>query len=106
MCRYQKKWREKRQENDYNQGQRWRFAANQGCNQSVKQEFSLVLPYPILGIEPTATDKEVKKKYRKLAKQHHPYKVFHLGESHQASATDKLQKIAEAYSIIEESRKS
>ena len=29
-------------------------------------------PYQTLGLEKTATDEEVRKAYRKLAKQHHP----------------------------------
>ena len=36
--------------------------------------------YKILEIEPTATDEEVKKAYRRMAMKYHPDKVSHLGE--------------------------
>lgn len=56
--------------------------------------------YTILEIEPTATDDEVKRAYRKMAIKFHPDKVASLGESHVKAATEKFQKVQEAYELI------
>ncbi|MFZ9847708.1 MAG: TerB family tellurite resistance protein [Flavobacteriales bacterium] len=56
--------------------------------------------YTILEIESTATDDEVKKAYRKMAVKYHPDKVASLGEAHVKSATEKFQKVQEAYELI------
>lgn len=56
--------------------------------------------YTILEIEATATDDEVKKAYRKMAVKYHPDKVASLGEAHVKSATEKFQKVQEAYELI------
>lgn len=60
--------------------------------------------YTILGIERSATDDEVKKAYRKQAKEHHPDKVSHLGEDFQKAAKDKFQQVNEAYEAIKKER--
>lgn len=60
--------------------------------------------YKILEIEPTASDDEVKKAYRKMAIRFHPDKVAHLGEEFQKDANDKFQKINEAYDKIKKER--
>jgi len=57
--------------------------------------------YKILEIEPTATDDEVKKAYRHMAKKYHPDKVAQLGEDVQKSATEKFKKVQEAYETIQ-----
>jgi DnaJ-class molecular chaperone len=53
-------------------------------------------PYKTLGVPPTATDKEIKNAYRKLAKQHHP--DVNLGK---ADAERRFKEISEAYQLIE-----
>ncbi len=60
--------------------------------------------YKVLEIEPTATDDEVKKAYRKLAMRFHPDKVAGLGKEIQESANDKFRKVQEAYEMIKTSR--
>jgi DnaJ like chaperone protein len=60
--------------------------------------------YKILEIEPTATDDEVKKAYRKMAKKYHPDKVSHLGEEFRKTAEDKFTKVNEAYERIKKER--
>lgn len=60
--------------------------------------------YKILGIEPTATNDEVKKAFRKLAVQYHPDKVDYLGEEFRKSAEDKFRKINEAYEAVKKER--
>jgi len=56
--------------------------------------------YRILEIEPSATDEEVKKAYRRMVMKHHPDKVGHLGEDFQKAAAEKFRKVQEAYERI------
>jgi len=60
--------------------------------------------YKILEIEPTASDEEVKKAYRKMAIKYHPDKVSHLGPEMQKSANEKFQKVNAAYEEIKKQR--
>ena len=56
--------------------------------------------YSILGIEPSATDEEVRKAYRKMAVTYHPDKVATLGEDVQKAAEEKFKAISQAYEAI------
>lgn len=60
--------------------------------------------YTILEIEPTASDDEVKKAYRKMAMKYHPDKVSYLGDDFQKVANEKFKKVQEAYSEIKKQR--
>ena len=60
--------------------------------------------YKILEIEKTASDEEVKKAYRTLAKKHHPDKLQDLGEEHLKGANEKFQSIQTAYEKIKRER--
>ena len=60
--------------------------------------------YHVLGIEPTATDEEVKKAYRQMAIRYHPDKVAQLGEEYMKGAKEKFQKVQEAYENIKKQR--
>lgn len=60
--------------------------------------------YHVLGIEPTATEEEIKKAYRQMAVRYHPDKVIHMGEEYQKGAKEKFQKVQEAYENIKKSR--
>ena len=51
--------------------------------------------YEVLGVNKTATDDEIKKAYRKLAKQYHP--DLHPGDK---DAESKFKEINEAYEIL------
>ena len=56
--------------------------------------------YRILEIDPSATDDEVKKAYRKMAVKYHPDKVATLGEDVQKAAEEKFKAISQAYEAI------
>jgi DnaJ like chaperone protein len=61
--------------------------------------------YKILEITKEATDDEVKKAYRKMAKKYHPDKVIHLGEEHQKGAEEKFRQVQNAYEQLQKERK-
>ena len=60
--------------------------------------------YKILGIEPSATDEEVKKAYREMAKKNHPDLVSSLGDEVRQAAEKKFQEINAAYETIKKQR--
>ncbi len=60
--------------------------------------------YRILEVEPSCTDDELKKAYRRMAMKYHPDKVAGMGESVEKSAHDKFRKVQEAYENIKKKR--
>lgn len=60
--------------------------------------------YKILDLDPTASDSELKKAYRKMAVKYHPDKLVHLGEDFQKAAKEKFLKVNEAYETIKKER--
>jgi DnaJ like chaperone protein len=60
--------------------------------------------YKILEVSRSATDSQIKKAYRDLAKKHHPDKVQHLGEAYVKAAREKFQQIQKAYEQIKSER--
>ena len=60
--------------------------------------------YKVLEITSNATDDEIKKAYRNMAKKYHPDTVAELGEEAQKAAEAKFRKVAEAYEKIKEAR--
>ena len=60
--------------------------------------------YRILEISSNASDKEVKKAFRKMANKYHPDKVAHLGKDMQNLAEEKFKAVNEAYQKIKDTR--
>ena len=60
--------------------------------------------YTALEIQPSATDEEVKKAYRRMAMKYHPDKVANAGEEIRQQATEKFRGINEAYEHIKNQR--
>ncbi len=60
--------------------------------------------YKILEIDKNATDEEVKKAYRQMAKKYHPDKLQHMDEAYQKGAQEKFTKVKEAYDQIQKER--
>lgn len=74
--------------------------------ESIKSMFfdSADNAYKILEITKTATNNEVKKAYRKMAKKYHPDKLQDLGKEHLKGAEDKFLQIQNAYEKIKSER--
>lgn len=59
--------------------------------------------YDILGVEKNSSDEELKKAYRKLARQHHP--DLHTGDPQKKSAEEKFKEVNEAYETLSDQEK-
>lgn len=65
---------------------------------------SEVDPYAVLGIERTASEREVKQAYRRLMSQHHPDKLGDVPEALKRRAEDRAREINAAYERIKGER--
>ena len=59
--------------------------------------------YDILGVEKNVSDDELKKAYRRLARQHHP--DLHAGDHQKKAAEEKFKEINEAYEVLSDQEK-
>ena len=66
--------------------------------------YSTESTYKILDIDKSATNDEIKKAYRKMAKKYHPDKIQHLGETHVKAGEEKFKKIKDAYEQLQTER--
>ena len=82
------------------------MAISQADFESVKAMFfkSADSAYKILEIEKTASDSEIKKAYRTMAKKYHPDKVQHMEEAYKKGAEEKFRKVQEAYEQLQKER--
>ncbi|MCK9338930.1 MAG: DnaJ domain-containing protein [Bacteroidales bacterium] len=87
-----------------NNHQYYQQSTNSNGRSSYSSYDSLNNDYKILEISSDATDDEVKKAYRSLAKKHHPDRVSHLGEDMRKAAEEKFAKLNQAYENIKISR--
>lgn len=60
--------------------------------------------YTILEIEKSATDAELKKAFRTMAKKYHPDKIQHLDAVYKKGAEEKFRAVQEAYEKIKKER--
>lgn len=60
--------------------------------------------YKILEIDSAASNEELKRAYRELAKKYHPDKVSHLGEDVKLAAEQKFTKLNAAYEAVKQER--
>lgn len=60
--------------------------------------------YRILEVDPSASDDEVKKAYRRMAMKHHPDRVAAMGEEVQRAAAEKFKKVQEAWERVRSAR--
>ena len=74
--------------------------------ESIKAMFfkSTNSAYTILEIEKSATDAEVKKAYRTMAKKYHPDKLGDMDEAYKKGAEEKFRKVQDAYEQIQKER--
>ena len=69
---------------------------------SEKRTPQFLTPHEILGISRDATHEEIRSAFRRLAKQYHPDKVYHLGDEVHAMAHEKFRRLKEAYDALVE----
>jgi len=83
-----------------------KLSISEGDIQSVMAMFvsDTTSAYKILEVSPEASNDEIKKAYRTLAKKHHPDLVSNLGPDIQKAAHEKFGKINEAYETIKKER--
>lgn len=60
--------------------------------------------YKILEIDKNASNADIKKAYRKMAKKYHPDRVIHLGEEHRNGAEEKFRSVQAAYEQLQKER--
>ena len=60
-------------------------------------------PYKVLNVGPDASDDEIKKAYRELARKYHP--DHYHGSPLEEMAEEKMKEINEAYAMIQKQRK-
>lgn len=82
------------------------FKLGKNDYESIKAMFvkSADTAYKILEIEKTATDDEVKKAYRTMAKKYHPDKVVTENEAIKKGAEEKFKRVQKAYETIQAER--
>lgn len=75
--------------------------------QAAPRGEALAKAYQALGVEASASDRDIKRAYRKLMSEHHPDKLIAKGvpEDMLKLATETAQEIQAAYELIKQSRK-
>ena len=91
----------------YNGSGGYQQQGSYGYRQPVDNRSKLKEAYATLGVAPDASDKDVKRAYRKLMSEHHPDKLVAKGlpEEMMEMAKKKTQEIQAAYDLIQEERK-
>ncbi|MCQ2189888.1 MAG: TerB family tellurite resistance protein [Paludibacteraceae bacterium] len=90
--------------NSYNSNNN-RNSGNSNNNSSTKKtHLSVSEAYDILKVSGDASDAEIKKAFRVLAREYHPDKVSAMGEEAVRQATMTMQQINEAYDVVKMAR--
>ena len=87
-----------------NSGNNGSYSSGGNGNTGGYRSHTLDSDYQILEISPDASDDEVKKAYRSLAKKYHPDRVAHLGDDMRKAAEEKFSRLSQAYDNIRKSR--
>ncbi len=82
------------------------FAQRHGFRNAQESSSGMRQAYRVLGVEPGASDKEVKTAYRRLMSQHHPDKLVARGlpEEMMQDSREKIREIRAAYDAIKSAR--
>lgn len=82
------------------------FRINHQDFESIKNMFvkKADSAYKILEIDKSATDDEVKKAFRTMAKKYHPDKLMDMDEAYRKGAQEKFMNVQEAYETIQKER--
>ncbi|MEQ1559875.1 MAG: co-chaperone DjlA [Methyloglobulus sp.] len=98
------------QQRFYGHNQQYGYSQNRQrqYHHSGREQSSLQDAYAILGLNPSASDADIKKAYRRLMSQNHPDKLVAKGlpDEMMKLAKEKTQKITKAYETIQQARKS
>lgn len=85
-----------------------RFGFSESTYRHIRAQFveDVSSPYDVLGIEPSASDEQIKARYRKLVRENHPDLVAGLGLPDEviAVANRKLAAINAAFSVVAKER--
>ncbi|PZN78692.1 MAG: co-chaperone DjlA [Candidatus Methylumidiphilus alinenensis] len=84
----------------------WQQQQNYGRVQSGRREPSLADSYVVLGLDPSASDQDIRRAYRRLLSRHHPDKLAALGANEEKVrlANEKTHEIRQAWDIIRKVR--
>jgi len=66
----------------------------------AKDPHSIVSPYEVLGVQPGASEVQIRDAFHRLAIHYHPDKVHHLGEEFERVAKEKFQRLKDAYEVL------
>lgn len=82
------------------------FRINRSDFESIKAMFikNADSAYKILEIEKSASNDEVKKAFRTMAKKYHPDKLMDMDEAYRKGAEEKFRNVQEAYETIQKER--
>ena len=84
----------------------WQQQQNYGRVQSGRREPSLADSYVVLGLDPSASDQDIRRAYRRLLSRHHPDKLAALGANEEKVrlSNEKTHEIRQAWDIIRKVR--
>jgi DnaJ like chaperone protein len=90
----------------YTYGNRYSYGSSGGqrYEQATRTDPVGKDPYAILGLTPDASDREIKRAYRKLISQHHPDKLGDVPEELKRRAEERAREINTAYEKIQSQR--